>query len=159
MVKHVNGYLITKNIGHKCLVKVRPFRGAKIQCMDDYSRPTIREFDPEWIIIHVGTNDLNTEKTASQISKSLIDFAHSLHNDSTKVAISLIIPRMDNLNNKATDVNDRLRIMCSERNIPFIDHSDYIQTHLHIDEDKLHLSRCGTVALSQKFTKFISKLY
>ena len=68
MVKKVNGFYLTRNIKHKFLVKVRPFSSAKTRCMYDHAKPTIRELNPEHIILHVGTNDLNTEKTASQIS-------------------------------------------------------------------------------------------
>ena len=72
MVKKVNGFYLTKNIKHKYLVKVRPFSSAKTSFMHDHAKPTIREINPEHIILHVGTNDLKSEKTASQIANSLI---------------------------------------------------------------------------------------
>ena len=72
MVKKVNGFYLTRNIKHKFLVKVRPFSSAKTRCMYDHAKPTITELNPEHIILHVGTNDLNTEKTASQVSKSIL---------------------------------------------------------------------------------------
>ena len=65
MVKKVNGFYLTRNIKHKFLVKVRLFGSAKTRCMYDHAKPTIRELNPEHIILHVGANDLNTEKTAS----------------------------------------------------------------------------------------------
>ena len=67
MAKKVNVFYLTKNIEHKFLVKVRPFSSAKTRCMYDHAKPTIRELNPKHIILHVGTNDLNSEKTASQI--------------------------------------------------------------------------------------------
>ena len=70
MVKKVNGFYLTRNIKHKFLVKVRPFSSAKTRCMYDHAKPTIRELNPEHIILHVGSNDLNSEKTVSQISIS-----------------------------------------------------------------------------------------
>ena len=73
MVKKVNDFYLTRNIKHKFLVEVRPFSSAKTRCM--YAKPTIRELNPEHIILHVGTNDLNTEKTASQISKLILEFS------------------------------------------------------------------------------------
>ena len=36
MVKKLNGYLLTKKVRHKFLVKVRPFSGAKVSCMVDH---------------------------------------------------------------------------------------------------------------------------
>ena len=72
MVKKVNGFYLTRNIKHKFLVKVRLFGSAKTRCMYDHAKPTIRELNPEHIILHVSNNDTNTEKTASQISKSIM---------------------------------------------------------------------------------------
>ena len=67
-VKKVNGFYLTKNIKHKFLVKVRPFSSAQTRYMYDHTKPTIRELNPEHIVLHVGINDLNSEKTVSQIS-------------------------------------------------------------------------------------------
>ena len=80
IVKKVNGFYPTKNIKYKILVKVTPFSSAKIRCMYDHAKPTIRELNPQHIILHVGTNNLNSEKTASQISNSILDLANSLKN-------------------------------------------------------------------------------
>ena len=80
IVKKVNGFYPTKNIKYKILVKVTPFSSAKIRCMYDHAKPTIRELNPQHIILHVGNNNLNSEKTASQISNSILDLANSLKN-------------------------------------------------------------------------------
>ena len=69
IVKKLNGYLLTRKIKHKHLVKVRSFSGAKISCMTDHVKPTLRDINPDHIILHAGTNDLRTENTASQIAK------------------------------------------------------------------------------------------
>ena len=50
IVKNVNGYLLTKKLRHKRLVKVRSFSGTKVSCMYDHVKPTIREFNPNHII-------------------------------------------------------------------------------------------------------------
>ena len=73
MIKKVNGFYLTKNIKQKFLVQVRPFSSAKTKCMYDHAKPSTRELNPEHIIFHVGTNDLNSEKIASQISKPILD--------------------------------------------------------------------------------------
>ena len=88
--------------------------------MYDHVKPTIREVNPEHIILHVGTNDLNSEKTSSQISNSIIDLANSLKNETNNIHVSLIVPRNDNLNNKVKEVNNRLINMCEQRNIKII---------------------------------------
>ena len=61
MVKKLNGYLLTRKIKHKHLVKVRSFSGAKISCMTDHVKPTLRDINPDHIILHAGTNDLRTK--------------------------------------------------------------------------------------------------
>ena len=115
MTKKLNGYLLTKKIRHKHLVKVRSFSGAKISCMTDHVKPTLRDINPDHIVLHAGTNDLRTENTASQIAKATIDLAASLKNDGNTVTVSRIIQRLDELNNKANEVNRRLLLMCKER--------------------------------------------
>ena len=65
-----------------------------------------------------------TEKTASQIAKSIIDLHNSLKTGNNNIAISLIMPRCDKFENKANEVNNRLINMCNQRNIEFINHSD-----------------------------------
>ena len=47
MVKNLNGYLLTKKIRHKHLVKVRLFSWAKISCMRDHVKPTLRNVNPD----------------------------------------------------------------------------------------------------------------
>ena len=58
MVKDVDGYLLTGSINRKFIVKVRPFSSAKTIDMEDYTKPTKRDFNPDLYILHVGTNDL-----------------------------------------------------------------------------------------------------
>ena len=56
MVKKMNGYRLTRKIKHKHLVKVRSFSGAKISCMTDHVKPTLRDINRDHIL-HAGTND------------------------------------------------------------------------------------------------------
>ena len=155
IVKNVNGYLLTKKLRHKKLIKVRSFSGAKVSCMYDHVKPTIREFNPNHIILHVGTNELKSSKTASQISRSVIDLALSLKSEANAVTISLIVPRKDNLNNKAQEVNSRLINMCGERDIAFIDHTDTIDTERHLNESKVHLNKSGTIEFAKNVFEFL----
>ena len=117
MVKKVNGFLLTKKVNRKCLVKVRYFSGAKVRCLHDYVKPTLRDFNPDHIILHVGTNNLNSEKTSSQVANSIIELHNTLKTIDNEITVSLIVPRANNLNNKAIEVYNRLINMCNERNI------------------------------------------
>ena len=86
-------------------MKARSFSGAKVCCMVNHVKPTLRDDKPDHIILHAGTNDLRAEKTSSQIAKSIIGLTTSLKNNGNSVIVSGIVPRFDNLNNKATEVN------------------------------------------------------
>ena len=157
MVKKVNGFFLTKDIKHKYLVKVRSFSSAKTRCMNDHVKPTICDFNPEHIIIHVGTNDLNSEKTTSQIASSIIELATSLKNETNKIYISLIVPRYDELN-KVNEVSIRLINMCHARNIGCINHSDTIDPEQHLNESSIHLKKYGNKEFSKNFTNFLYDL-
>ena len=124
MVKKLNGYLLRKKVRHKFFVKVRPFTGAKVSCIVDHVKPTIRDDKPDHVILHTGKNDLCVEKIASQIARSITELAMSLKDNDNSVIVSGIDPRNDNLNNKATEVNKRLLLMRKKRKIPFIAHEN-----------------------------------
>ena len=140
MVKNVIGFLLTRNFNHKCLVKVRYLPCAKIRCVHDYVKPTMYDFNPNQIILHVGTNDLNLEKTSSQIPNSIIDLRNSLKTDNNDITISLIAVRANNLNNKANEVNSRLVSMCNQPNTKFINNSDDVQPKRHVNDSKVYLN-------------------
>ena len=158
MVKGLKSWKMNKSLGYKHKVNIRTFAGAKINCMRDYVKPINREMNPNHLIIHVGTNNLNSEATSSQIAKSIIELAVTLKKSENQVTISGIIPRNDNLNNKGQDVNLRLERMCLERNIPFITHSDTIRPDSHINNSKIHLNSYGDSQLARNFVNFIKKL-
>ena len=127
--------------------------------MHDHVKPTMRDVNTDHIILHCGTNDLNSERTASQIARSILEPALSLKSKDNKISVSLIVPRNDNLNNKASEVNCRLVHMCAERNIPYIDHTNSIQPGNHFNDSKLPFSRYGTTAFASSISKFLYKYY
>ena len=75
--------------------------------MNDHVKSTPRDFNPEHIILHVGTKDLNTERTANQTAKSIIDLCQSLKTKANAITVSLIVLRYDKLNNKVNEVNGK----------------------------------------------------
>ena len=91
--------------------------------MTNHVKTTLRDINPDHIVLDAGTNDLRAENTASQIVKATIDLATSLvwHN-----TVSGIAPRFDDLNSKANEVNRRPVLMCKERNISFLAHDESI---------------------------------
>ena len=154
MVKKVNGFYLPKNIKHKYLVKVRPFSSAKTSSMHDHAKPTIREINPEHIILRVGTNDLKPEKTNNQTANSVIELMNSLKNETISIHVSLIVPRNDNLNNKVNEVNNHLTNMCQQRNIKVISYTNTIDPAKHLNESQLHLNEYGTIEFAKNFKNF-----
>ena len=76
MVKKLNGYLLTKKVEHKFLVKVRPFTSTKkVSCMVDHVKLIKCDDKPDHVILHTGTNDLHSKKTESHIARSITELA------------------------------------------------------------------------------------
>ena len=83
--------------------------------MVDQVKPTIRDDKPDHVILYTGTNDLRSDKIASLIARSNAELTMSLKDNDNSVIVSGIVPRNDNLNNKASEVNNRSLLMCKER--------------------------------------------
>ena len=153
MVKHVEGWELSKSTNQK--VYVRSFTGAKVKCMKDYVKPCIRENDPDHVIMHVGTNEMNSELPPERIAKSVIDVAKNVKTDTRSVSISGIIPRNDNFNNKVMEVNKELAKMCKREKFQFLEHSN-INPKAHLNKRKVHLNRNGYIKLGKNFADFIN---
>ena len=119
MVKKLNGFLLIRKLNQKCLVKVRPFSSAKVRCMHDHVKPSVWDFNPDHIILHCGSNDLSSERTARQIARSIIELGLILKSKDNKISTSLIVPRNGNLNNNANEVNSRFSY------VPWTKHAFY----------------------------------
>ena len=158
-MKLLNGYLLKKTIKQRGIVKVPPFTTAKVSCMQDHVKPTIRDINPQQVILHVGTNNLKTERTASQIAKSIIDLSISLMKNENIIAVSDIVPRLDELNNKAMEVNNHLKLMYKQRGLPYISHCDTIDPNKHFNESNLHLNYYGIRVFAERFSNFLFKSY
>ena len=54
-------------------IYVKCFRDARTGCWYRYIWPSMKQ-NPFRVILHFGTNDLQTEKTAEEITKEIINF-------------------------------------------------------------------------------------
>ena len=61
MMKYVEGWKLSKSTGKDHNVYVRSFSEAMLKCMKDYGKPCICEKNSDNLILHVGTNELNSE--------------------------------------------------------------------------------------------------
>ena len=92
---------LQNNVRHKFLVKVRSFSATKVSCMIDHVRPIILDNKPDHVILHTGTNDLRSEKTVSQIVRSIT--AMFLNDKACSVIVSDIVLRHDSPNNEVIE--------------------------------------------------------
>ena len=76
--------------------------------MKDYVKPCIKENNLEYVILHVGTNKLDSELSPERIPKSVIDVGKNIQTNHRTVSISGIVPRNDNFDNNAREVNKEL---------------------------------------------------
>ena len=158
MTKLLNGWEMAKKIQSNCKIYVKTFSGATVSCMEDYMKPSLRN-PPDHFILHVGTNDLSSEKCSMEIAKSIINLACRLKNEIHDVSVSTIILRTDNkkLNEKGMEVNLHLKELSKEKNIFLIDNSRKIKAQ-HLNKGKLHLTKYGSRILSNNFVNEISKV-
>ena len=153
MIKHVNGWEISRKLQGNCKVYVKHFSGAKTKCMKDYIKPSQRE-NSDHYILHVGTNDLCLDRSPELIAKFILDLALTLKSESHDVSILNIIVRNDSdtLNKKGCEGNVVLMEMCNEKNIYLIDYSKKIKPQ-HINKGRLHLHQKGSRLLSDIYFK------
>ena len=82
---------------------VKHFPGVKIEDMKYYVKPT-QEKQLKQIIIHVGTNDLPSNKNRNEITNKIVEFTNSIKISENNVAVASIISRKGAFNNKAKEV-------------------------------------------------------
>ena len=101
---------------------------------------------------------LKTEATASQIAKARVDPVTFLKNDGDTKTVSSNVSRLDELNNKANEVNCHLVPVCKERNITFLSLDESIDPSKHLNESKLYLKSNGIKIFAENFSGFLVKL-
>ena len=82
MVKHINGWEISKRLQSDWKVYVKQFSGATIKSMKNYI--TIKSYH---FILHVGKNHLITERSPELIAKFIVDLATALKGDSRDASV------------------------------------------------------------------------
>ena len=154
----IAGYSIIQNIHGWSLSKtnkvvVKPFPGATTGDMEDYIKPILRK-DPENIIIHVGTSDVNS-KEPRLTAEDIVNLALQIEGDApnTNIAILGLVSRADDKEGKVSSVNKVLKKFCHQNGWNFIEHNNVHLTHL--SRGGLHLSKSGTALLAQNFCKYI----
>ena len=112
MAKGIKRWKINKKLKFTN-VSVNCCPGANTSDMKHYTKPPIKKNpNAEVVIIHTGTNVLSSDSTPTEIATNIIDLAVDVKknlNRSCDVMISSIIPRGDQLQQKAFNVNKELK--------------------------------------------------
>ena len=109
MVKHLNGWEMSKKLNANCKLFVKIFL-TNNWCknnMYERLRKTIGKEQYGHFILHVVTNDLSSDKSPGEIARSITDLAASIKNEKNYVSMSNIIFRAEdeNLEEKRCEVN------------------------------------------------------
>ena len=110
MTKLLNGWEMAKKIQSNCKIYVKTFSGATVSCIEDYMKPFLRN-SPDHFILHVGTNELSSERSMLMKIAELINLSCRLKNEVHDISVSIIILRTDDkkLNEKGMEVNLHLK--------------------------------------------------
>ena len=74
IVKHVVGKKLKQSLKHEQYVHVKCFPGAKTSHMTHYIKPHLEQ-NPDMVILHTGCNDINSDKTPTQIAVEICSLA------------------------------------------------------------------------------------
>ena len=136
-------------------VKVRVFRGATIDDMEDFLKPYLKR-SPTNIILHVGTNN-SINDSSSVILNKLLSLKNFIHTElpESNVILSNIIDRSDNgiARLKISNFNKHLNSLK-------IDTKDNSNISLeHLNGSGLHLNRYGKGNLVMNLIKKVREFW
>ena len=106
-------------------MKIRPHPEATSIDMCDYIKPKLRH-QPEFVILHCGTNDISNEiNTLKKLKKLLKEIEVYDTHEKPQVVISSLIKRYaENFNEDIKSINEKNQSLCTSNGLPFIANSN-----------------------------------
>ena len=150
MLKDIEQQKLRKGLNNKERIFVKHFSGATVEDMKNYVIPS-KKYENDLVILHVGTDDLR-DKAATEIAKEIVALAIDMKTEKNDIMISGIIPRRDNLSEKAMEVNKLLQNTCGSYNFYFIDNAN-VNKESDLNMGGLHLNYKGTYVLGGNLVK------
>ena len=147
ILKHVEGWRLNKRM--KSNVLVRSIPGASTNGMIHHVKGCLEDISPDTAILHHGTNDLKSGNTSEKIATDIVNLALTIQNEKTKVFISGLTIRNDNLDKRRKEVNQFLERKCLVEKLGFIDNQNINLKMLN--QSGLHLNEYGTRRLVNNF--------
>ena len=134
----------------KYSVKVRFFRGGTIDDMEDSIKPILKR-EPDYIILHVGTNNA-TNLTARDILDKLQELKSKILNARKSCKFIISQPTLHSYNGKAALTNHHLCNLLEELNIDIAKNRSIGSKHLGGKGLHLNPHRTARLALNLKAT-------
>ena len=153
IIKDIEQHKIRKGLNNKERVFVKHFPGATVDDMKNYIIPS-EKYENDLVILDMGTNDLKDKKEAKDIATEIVEMAIDMKTEKNEVMVSGIVPRMDNLNEKAMEVNKFLQNSCCTYNFNFIDNGN-VNKDTHLNLSGLHVNHNGTYVLGSNIVEVI----
>ena len=147
IVRHIDGWCL--NIRMRSTVSVRSIPGAKTKDMIHHVKGCLEDTSPDFIILHHGTNDLNSNSTSEEIADKIFNLADSIKTSKTQVFVSGLVIRKDKLNKKDNEVNQLLKKKCGIRQLPFVDNKNI--SLVMWNKSGIHWNEYGTTRLVNNF--------
>ena len=123
--------------------------------MEDYTKPTKRDFNQDLYILHVGTNELSLDAMPEVISSCIIDTAKSLMTEKNKLIISNSVSRRGQYIQKGKILSKVIHKACHEENLPVINRNNI---NPHLNQSKLHYDNYGNSVFVKNIANFLSNL-
>ena len=147
IAKHIDGWCLNKRM--RSTVSVRSIPGATTKGMIHHVKGCLEDTSPDFIILHHGTNDLNSNSTSEEIADKILNLAASIKTSKNQVFVSGLVIRKDKLNKKGNEVNELLKTKCEIRQLSFIDNKNISLGMLN--KSGIHLNEYGTTRLVNNF--------
>ena len=147
IVKHIDGWRLNKRM--RSTVSVRSIPGATTKGMIHHVKGCLEDTSPDFIILHHGTNDLNSNSTSEEIADKILNLAASIKTSKNQVFVSGLVIRKDKLNKKGNEVNELLKNEYGIRQLSFIDNKNICLGML--SKSGIHLNEYGTTRLVNNF--------
>ena len=123
MVKHIYDWHLNKRM--RSTVSVRSVPGATTKGMIHHVKGCVEDTCPDFIILHHGTNDLNSSNsTSEEFADKILNLAASIKTSKNQVFVSGLVIRKDKSNNKGNEVNELLKNKCGIRQLSLIDNKN-----------------------------------
>ena len=103
ILKQVEGWRLNKRM--KSNVAVISVPDASTNGMIHYVKGCLEDISSDTVILHHGTNDLKSGNTSEKIATDIVNLALTIQNEKTKVFISGLTIRNDNLDKRRKKVN------------------------------------------------------